>query len=164
MRINLIIVRAFMTMQEWTERMQGITAAIESGNIERSTRADLVQFNAWLCHSNAGIHFAKNYGQVCETVRLHLLRSFIEELERKNALVQKLVIALTIASLIGTGVQVWYAAKADKTPEGKLTTIAAPLQPQSKQSVAPSPRLLQSSRPTKTEQPTKTEKYAPAKP
>ena len=134
-----------MTMKLWIDRMQVINDAIESGRIEKSDRAELSQFNSWLCHSNAGMHFAKNYAQVCETIRFHLLRTFIEELERKNALVQKLVIALTIASLIGTGAQVWYAAKADKTLEEKLTTIAAPPQPKSTQSVAPSPVLIPSS-------------------
>ena len=153
-----------MTMQEWADRIQAINAAIESGDIERSSRAELVQFNTWLCHSNAGMHLSKNYVQVCETIRLHLLRSFIEELERKNALLQKLVIALTIASLIGTGVQVWYAAKADKTPEEKLTTIAAPLQEQAVQSETPSPEATLSSRPAHTEQPAKIQKHEPAKP
>ena len=106
-----------MSTQEWDDRIKAINDAIESGNIERSSRAKLVQFNAWLCHSNAGMHFSKNYVQVCETVRFHLLRTFIEELERKNSFVQKLVIALTAAALLVAVPQIWFAYKADKRAE-----------------------------------------------
>ena len=91
-----------MTVQEWAGRIQTINAAIESGDIERSSRAELVQFNTWLCHSNAGMHFSKNYVQVCETVRLHLLRSMIDAFEERSRKMEFWVMALAVAALISS--------------------------------------------------------------
>jgi hypothetical protein len=50
---------------------------------------------------------------------LDRLQQHISRLNEQNARTQVLVIALTIASLVGTAVQVWYAYRADakSTPE-----------------------------------------------
>ena len=154
-------------MKDWTDRMHAITAAIESGSIERSARVELVQFNAWLCHPNAGMHFAKNYDQVCETVRLHLLRTFMDELERKNSQTQKLVIALTIAALLSATVQTVVTVMAYVKPptiELKFPTIAPVPKAPAAQSAIPTPAQPPSARPTHISPPAKQPKHVPAKP
>jgi hypothetical protein len=62
------------------------------------------------------------------TINHILLQRHIDGLNRLNNRTQNFVIALTLASLFGTGAQVWYAAKADKTPEAKTPSISAPAQ------------------------------------
>jgi hypothetical protein len=106
-----------------------LRVAIRTHEISKATIDKLNEYSAALCESNAYGEFAdREYPQVCETVRSHLLRSHIEKLQnhvvelhdhitslnRKNEITQYCVIALTIAALIGTGAQVWYAKKADK--------------------------------------------------
>ena len=114
--------------------MQVITAAIESGNIERSTRADLVQFNAWLCHSNAGIHFAKNYGQVCETVRLHLLRSMIDAFEERSKAQYRWVLFFAFLAILATLMPYFIP------PPSDTRTIQQPTAPTAVPSTSPLPR------------------------
>lgn len=82
------------------------------------------------------------------TINHILLQRHIDGLNKQNSKTEKLVIALTVASLIGTGVQVWYAAKADKIPEAKATVIT--LIPQTQTSIGFTPSL-----PRATNQPTK---------
>jgi len=71
------------------------------------------------------------------TINHILLQKHIDALNKQNSKTQWLVVALTIASLIGTGVQVWYADKADKKFEEKSSPIAA--QQQQKVPVAEPP-------------------------
>lgn len=151
-------------MQEWTERMRAITVAIETGNIERSKRAELVQFNAWLCHSNAGMHFGKNYDQVCETVRLHLLRSMIDAFEERSKTMQWFVIAIASASLLVAGAQIWFAYKADKKAETMSTSPAPSQLSPTSPTLVPSLAQPPSSRPAHTAPPAKQLKDGAQKP
>ena len=61
------------------------------------------------------------------------MQTHITELDKKNSLTTMAVVALTIASLIGTGFQTWYGYKADNRTEAESTAIATkqPLQQQS---------------------------------
>lgn len=116
--------------QTTSEILHELAVASKTGAISKSSTDTLNKFASSLCHSEAYIAFGANeFPQICETVRFHLLRSHIETLQNhvvdlhghitnlnnSNSKLQKLVVALTIASLIGTGAQVWFAAKADKT-------------------------------------------------
>lgn len=58
------------------------------------------------------------------TINQILLQRHIDRLNKQNSKTQWLVVALTVASLIGTGSQVWYADKADKKSEEKAPSIA----------------------------------------
>lgn len=78
------------------------------------------------------------------TINHILLQRHIEGLNKQNSKTQKLVIALTVASLIGTFAQIWYAANADKTPEIKTPPIATSQPPQNTKSAIPS-RLVPAS-------------------
>ena len=112
-----------MNMQEWMERFNQIRSSIESGAIERDSASTLAQYNSWLAHGNAPMHFSGNYAQVCETVRLHLLRIFMEELERRNSLMTKVVLVLTVVSVITGGIQA-YAALVPAKQEPVATQLA----------------------------------------
>ena len=81
---------------------------------------------------------------------IDVLQQHITALNKQNAKTQKLVVALTLASLIGTGAQVWYAVKSDKKSEREaLPTASAPQTP-TQQSSAPTPSTPQASgQPTK---------------
>ena len=59
-----------------------------------------------------------------------ILQHHIDGLEKRTGKMQLLVIALTIASLIGTGVQCWLAYKADERSnmESKTELIQNPVQ------------------------------------
>ena len=93
-----------------------------SGSLSNASTEKLNEYAAALCHSQAFSMFgAHEFPQVCETVRIHLLRAHIEVLQKhittldeKNTRLSWLVIVLTVASLIGTASQIWYADKADK--------------------------------------------------
>lgn len=104
--------------------LDSIIASIESGEIDSETRQTLMKYNSWLCHGNSASHFGRNYEPTCETVRLHLLRTFMEGLEGKNAETQKWVIVLAVAALISSIVQIFspmlfqsqYTASIQQTP------------------------------------------------
>lgn len=120
-----------------------------TGGLVNASMQDLTEYSAALCSPHAYSHLnVHEFPQIAETVRINLLRAHIQslqehvvalhdhitDLDTKNTTLQKLVVALTVASLIGTGAQVWYAAKADKIPEATASPIAiqpqAPTQPQ----------------------------------
>lgn len=75
------------------------------------------------------------------------LQAHITELDKKNSLTTMADVALTVASLIGTGFQTWYGYKADNRAEAESTAIAAK-QPLPQQSMpTPRPAAIQSSAP-----------------
>lgn len=141
-----------MTQQATSEILHELDVAVKTGKISESSTSDLNKFAAALCHSQAYSAFGDHeFHQICETVRTHLLRAHIETLQGhvtelhdhitnlngSNTKLQKLVVVLTVASLIGTGAQVWFAAKADKTPEEKSPATASQLQTPTVQSATP---------------------------
>ena len=130
-----------MTMQEWQERIDTVRVAVESGAIEKASRATLMQYNGWLSHANAPMHFARNYDQVCETVRLHLLRSMMESFEARSRKMEFWVMALAVAALISSVVQIF-----SPVLFRERHTASAPLAPAA-QSVAPTHTEPQTYRP-----------------
>lgn len=135
-----------------TDDLDALRDSINSGAIADLPAKRLEEFSVILCRSQAFAHFgASEFPQICETVRAHLLRAHIEtlqdhvtelhghitDLNAKNALTQKLVIVLTVVSVIGSAIQILYAAKADERETAKTSTVAA--QPQSMQLPASAP-------------------------
>lgn len=115
-----------------------------------ASTAELERYATALCFSQAFSDFgAHEYLQLCETVRTHLLRAHIEtlqnhvvelhghitELNASNAKIQRWVIALAVASLIGTAVQTSVAIRGEWREEAK-NTQAAQQQKQSPQQVS----------------------------
>jgi hypothetical protein len=119
-----------------------------------ASTAELERYATALCFSQAFSHFgAQEYPQLCETVRVHLLRAHIgnlqshvvelhnhiTDLNKKNALTQKLVIVLTVVSVIGSAIQIWYADKADKRIQDQALAVAAQPQPAQLPTSTPTP-------------------------
>lgn len=104
-----------------------------SGALAKASTETLEEYAAALCHSQAFTAFGdRQFPQICETVRVHLLRAHIGVLQKhitaldaKNTMLSWLVVALTVASLIGSASQIWYAYKADKRVETETKSIAA---------------------------------------
>ena len=120
------------------EQVQSVAAAVESGTIASATHAQLVDYCTWLAHRDARDHIAhSHFDQICEAVRLHLLRSYVEKLEQKNAGLQKLVVVLTVATLLTSGMQIWFAYKADQ--KAVLVSPSSASQPQIQKTQAPVP-------------------------
>lgn len=122
-----------------------------SGALGKASAETLNDYATALCAPQAFTVFTSNeFPQISETVRMHLLRIHVESLQshvvelhdhitnlnESNSKLQKLVVALTIAALIGTCVQVWFAVKADKTPEDKSSATVFQQQKPSPQSTA----------------------------
>ena len=92
-----------------------ILDSINSGAISTLPKVKLERFAVILCHKNAFAFFGNNqFPQICETVRLQLLRAHMDalqghitDLNRKNTMVQILVIVLAAASLLSSGVQIY---------------------------------------------------------
>ena len=139
-------------MSDDSNILSELKGSINSGTIAKLPAKRIEEFSAALCRSKAFTHFGSNqYPQICETIRTHLLRAHIETLQShvtelhdhitnlndSNTKLQKLVVVLTVASLIGTGAQVWFAAKADKTPEEKSPATASQPQNPTAQSATP---------------------------
>ena len=138
-----------MSALETLERLKHEAFA---GGLPKASQQTLEEYSAALCHSQAFTVFAeREFPQVCETVRTHLLRSHIEKLQdhvvelhdhitklnASNSKIQWWVIVLAIASLIGTAAQVWFAAKADRTPGEKSIATATQQQTPTTQSASP---------------------------
>ena len=75
------------------------------------------------------------------------LQAHITELDKKNSLTTLAVVALTVASLIGTGFQTWYGYKADNRVEAESTAIAAKQPAQPLSMPTPHPAEFRSSAP-----------------
>lgn len=98
-----------------------------------ASATELERYATALCFSQAFSFFQeREYPQLCETVRTHLLRAHIAKLQEhitgldaKNTRLSVLVVALTVASLIGTAAQIWFAYKADKKAEAVSTSTAS---------------------------------------
>lgn len=116
---------------------QDLQNALNDGSIESANSETLKKYLILLSQNSGPWAAKQEYIVIGNTINQILLQRHIDGLNKQNTRTQILVIALTIASLIGTGVQVWYAAKADKTSEEKVQAIAAPPPPQEKKSAAP---------------------------
>jgi hypothetical protein len=117
---GLSMVNKFEERRQWAEK---ITKAIDSREIEKASRSILTEYSTWLCSPLAPGEFGPSgrYEEVCEVVRLHMLRTMMDDIEKRNALTQRLVIALTVAALIVGIPQLWFAYKADKRAETEQT-------------------------------------------
>jgi hypothetical protein len=123
--------------------LKHIANAIKDGSISRLPLNDLVEMNALL----VGEKFMGPERQIdafAETVRINITRVMIEtlqghitDLNKKNGRTQNLVVALTVASIIGTAGQVWYGYKADSRSEAEAEATGA--RQQSQKSTASTP-------------------------
>lgn len=62
---------------------RAVLDSVNSGSISTLPKAELEQFTVVLCHKNAFAFFGNNqFPQICETVRLHLLRAHMDTLQK----------------------------------------------------------------------------------
>lgn len=158
-----------MTLQEWETRFAAVRIAVESGSIERASRADLMEYNGWLSHANAPMHFARNYDQVCETVRLHLLRSMIDAFEERSKAQYRWVLFFAFLAIVAT-LMPYFISPPSSTGTTQQPTAPADvpstraLPPQAAPAVAPTPDVSPSSHPAHTAPPAKQQKDGAQKP
>jgi hypothetical protein len=136
-----------MSLVTLREKIDSITAAIHSGEIERMQRSELVKFNSWLCNDIASTYFSGGYAETCETVRFHMLRSVIDGLEERSRRTEFWVIALAVAALISSIVQIFSPVLLPTPPT--VTTQPAPVV----QLTCPTAAALQAPCPTAKKKP-----------
>ena len=130
--------------------LQELANRAENGTLGDASLRDLDLYSAALGHSMASTVFTRqeHFPQVCEAVRTNLIRSHITALNEKNAFTQRLVIVLTVASIIGSAIQIWYAAKADERETAQASIVAAQPRPTQLPASAPTPAKPPSNHPT----------------
>ena len=150
------------------ETLQRLKKEAFCGALGNSSPLELAEYAAALCHPKSFEVFnTHEFPQISETVRIHLLRAHIESLQNHvielhnhitglnagNTKIQKWVIALAIASLIGTVIQVTAAVRSELRAE-PLTRSSSPLlQPSISKAVTPSHSLPLSSCSAKVKNP-----------
>jgi len=94
-----------MSIQEELDELRQIVSNDKIGDL---TTAQLERYTNALCFSRASDYFsATQFSQVCETIRLLLFKKYIEATDKKNTLLQYLVIAVSIMALVCTIAQVY---------------------------------------------------------
>jgi hypothetical protein len=145
------------------ETITELRTAATSGTLGQASTSKLETYAAALCHPNAFGEFGSiQFPQICETVRVHLLRAHIESLQshvvelhnhitalnKSNATIQWWVIALAVAALIAAAAQTTVAILpyAGISPSA-LTPAPTPIQSPPKESskAAPTQAAPQSS-------------------
>jgi hypothetical protein len=102
------------TFNELQAQTQEIREAIASGSINSASAVQLAKYVQWLAQPAMGGNFAGHeFPQVCETVRLHMLRSMIEGFEQRGKTMQWWVLVLAVAALIASIVQTAVAIRAE---------------------------------------------------
>ena len=107
-----------------TPNPQDLRNALNDGSIESVDSETLKKYLVLISRSTGPWKFDEGHIVIGNTLNHILLQRHIEGLNKQNAITQYLVIALTIASLIGTTSQIWYADKADKRAEAESAATA----------------------------------------
>ncbi len=116
------------------ERYEDAHAAFMRGDIENQSDEQLLIHLSGLANQN-NINTGTQHRDVIRgltvnniLLKRHLdrLQGHITALNGQNSRTQRFVIALTIASLLGSGVQVWYAYRADTKVEQEGTKVSSP--------------------------------------
>lgn len=136
------------------EQYENAHAAFLTGKVMSDDNETLLNHLSGLANQN-NINEGTQHRDIIRGITINhlLLQHHIDNLNKQNSRTQKLVVALTVASLIGTAVQVWYANKADKIPEVKTQTIAVSQQQPETKLASPSPVKPQSSNSVKVRSP-----------
>ncbi len=98
-----------------SEEYNAVISAFESGTVIKADRETLQTYITTIAMNATGDDSIQARDTVQALTINHLiLQRHIDELERKNNTTQRLVIILTIFSVLGTGLQCWLAQKADE--------------------------------------------------
>ena len=144
-------------MQTNSEIVAELKRVAISGELGSASAERLEEYSAALCNpATWELSGDGQFSQVCEAVRVHLLRAHIRnlqthvvelhdhitDLDDKSTTLSWLVIVLTVASLFGAGGQIWYAYKADKKSEQTSPPVAASLQTSPAPQAVPFPAVV----------------------
>ena len=109
-------------LEKWRDKIKD---TVQSGSIEKASRATLTEYSTWLVRQGMSDAFndAAVYEQHSELVRLHLQRALLDEMERRSAQTQCWVIVLAIVAIVVGLVQIWFAYKADLRAELEIHAV-----------------------------------------
>lgn len=85
---------------EWAKQLR---EAVNSGSIGTANRATLIEYSTWLCHRDSTGPFGDTeYEQICELVRLHLLRTMIEAFEERSKVMQRWMLFFAFLAIVAS--------------------------------------------------------------
>ena len=122
--------------------------AFHTGEVLKADNATLLRYLSGLANTN-NINEGTQHRDVIRGLTInnillqhHVtdLQAHITKLDAKNSITTYAVIVLTVVAVIGTGLQTWYASKADRRFEEEAKAIAAVRQPQGQSAAKPYPR------------------------
>ena len=81
-----------------------LRAAVASNSIATASRDELAGYMTWLCEDGcvSKIGGDAQYGEFCELVRFHMLRSAIDAFEERSKFLTRVVVVLAAASIVAT--------------------------------------------------------------
>ena len=127
-----------------SQEVHAILAAVESGSIRTATLADLSRYTSLIAHSNAsGAMGPTQYIQVCEVVRLHMLRAMIEAFEERSKVMQNWMLFFAVLAVVAPFVQPLIMAQSTASPTSSTTQAASASASPSQPPVASGPSLAQ---------------------
>lgn len=125
-------------METTADTLKELKREALSGGLANASAVTLDAYSAALCHSQAYSYFgAHEFPQICETVRIHLLRAHIARLQthitaldEKNTKLTIWVIVLAAAALISTVIQTVVVIRAEfRAGSQAQFTVSAPQLP-----------------------------------
>lgn len=122
-----------MTAEEkvaFRNAVQAIASAVESGAIASENYQKLVEYHGLLSKPNAGNHITGQFQAILNAVNFHMIRATLESVEKRARKTERWIIALAVAALISSVVQIfspWLfqsqpAASLQQTPVAKSET------------------------------------------
>ena len=81
-----------------------IRESVSSSAIETTPRATLIEYSTWLCNPLARSTFSGDgeYEQICEMVRLHMLRTMIDAFEERSKIMQRWLLFFAVLAIVAT--------------------------------------------------------------
>ena len=109
-----------------SQQIHKIMSAVESGSISAVSFAELSDYISLLTHSTApGEMSDAKYIQVCEVVRLHMLRAMIEAFEARSKVMQNWMLFFAILAVVAPFVQPLIMAQSTSSPTSSTTPAAS---------------------------------------
>ncbi|MDP1639078.1 MAG: hypothetical protein Q8K74_03370 [Candidatus Nitrotoga sp.] len=91
----------FKNRAAWATKIRD---AVHSGTIATASRTTLTEYSTWLCNPLANSTFSGGgeYEQICELVRLHMLRAMIDAFEERSKIMQRWLLLFAILAIAAT--------------------------------------------------------------
>jgi hypothetical protein len=141
------------------DQLDKLSQIVSSGEISNLSEDQLEKYAAALCFSAASDYFsATQFAQVCETIRLLLLKKYTEKIDKQNAEMQGLnltlqrqntdlqsqniklqyvVIVLMVLTILTASIQIYVALKPNSQTEQQIELLQGI---QSRLSASPHPK------------------------